>query len=274
VNQSFWIYWHRVLGEGGEGRVHLAYNFQTGTLCVVKVSLCPVPHVAAHYLGNEVERALRARGQHVMRPLAYNLEGPTPFIAYELAQGTLGDEFQQMRARGAVYHPRWALERAIQLLGAVADAHNSGLVHRDVKPDNVMRIGDDLKLGDWGLGRTIDRPAVLQTQAFVGTRNYASPEQVVGYPVDHRADLYAVGVILYEMLVGVRPGFERPLRPPSSYYPNITKDLDTFVWSLLSILPSMRPQTTHVALAWARQIAGQYRVLRWASQHLTLPFPY
>lgn len=100
-----------------------------------------------------------------------------------------------------------AVDITIQLLAAIGHAHSHGIVHRDIKPSNVMLVqGSQVKLLDFGIAR----PAVVDTQltrtgSVIGSLSYMSPEQIRGMPVDHRTDLYATGVTLYEMATGVRP---------------------------------------------------------------------
>jgi eukaryotic-like serine/threonine-protein kinase len=83
------------------------------------------------------------------------------------------------------------------------------VIHRDIKPANILvrALTKQLVISDMGIGRTLDRASSLQTRAFCGTRGYAAPEQEMATPVDHRADLYSVGVILHEMLTGRRGAY-------------------------------------------------------------------
>jgi serine/threonine protein kinase len=104
---------------------------------------------------------------------------------------------------------RWS----VQVLRQLAGLHERNIVHRDVKPANIMISGNDVVLGDVGIGRTLLRPTTLQTRAFVGTQGYAAPEQELANHhrtqagVDHRADIYAVGVILHELVTGIRGSY-------------------------------------------------------------------
>lgn len=149
------------------------------------------------------------------------------------------------------------------MLVAVVQAHAAGVVHRDVKPGNALLVDGRVKLSDFGLGRTLARPAHLQTRMFRGTEAYASPEQLLGWPVDHRADLYAVGVVLYEMLMGVRPIAGRQHASPRARFSNVTVRLEAFLSSLLSLVPRGRPPSALAALKELDEIAREYLMLHY-----------
>lgn len=109
--------------------------------------------------------------------------------------------------RQGVMEPRAALDIVFQILSALEYAHSQGVIHRDIKPANIMLDGAGrVKLMDFGIARSAaDDNPLTQTGAAVGSIYYMSPEQVQGLPVDARADLYSVGVLMYEMATGVRP---------------------------------------------------------------------
>jgi serine/threonine-protein kinase len=160
-------------------------------------------------------------------------------------------------------------------LAALGHVHTHGLVHRDVKPANLLRFGPALKLTDFGTGCSIGDSGAqaLQSQGFVGTRLYASPEQLRGEQVDERSDLYAVGCILHEMLTGVVPARGQRARK----YPHalILPELDALVASLLDESPERRPCN---AMDAARRVDGvleTYRSARKLWMDLELgPSPY
>ncbi len=132
------------------------------------------------------------------------------YLAMEYVEGV--DLKTYLRERGALPFED-ALRIARQILSVLSMAHSQGIVHRDLKPDNIMIVrgaGDpDAKVLDFGLSKLIDRPleASMQTQVgrIIGTPLYMSPEQCAGEEVDHRTDLYAVGLIMYEMVAGSPP---------------------------------------------------------------------
>src|SRR3954467_696006 len=173
----------------------------------------------------------------------------TPYIAMELVDGrTLKD---LVRERGPL-PPGFAVDLTIQVLRALGYAHRRGIVHRDVKPQNVI-LDDEgqAKVADFGIARA-GASEMTETGTIVGTAQYLSPEQAQGQPVSPRSDLYSVGVVLYELLTG-RPPFEasspvtvalkqvseRPV-PPSQLHPGISPALESVVLKALEKEPARR----------------------------------
>ncbi len=273
----FVVDWERCLGGGGEGEVFLGRSLETGELCAVKVSTSLDRAVAREQLAQELERCVRAAGQGVVDLVAWNLDAPRPFLVFELARaGTLADEVSALRKQGRVYHPVGALRRIRGVLEVLAQVHARGLVHRDVKPANLLRFGEEVKLADFGSGRSISRSAALCTDGFIGTRAYAAPEQLRGEPVDERADLYAVGCILHEMLTGELPASQKPRRSPAGYATALVlPELDQLLQSLLAEEPARRPRTAKRAIARLDAVTASYAAARRAWAGLGLgPSPY
>src|SRR5919197_882722 len=125
------------------------------------------------------------------------------FIVFELVEGKTLKELLEEEGRLPV--PQ-ALEIALQVARGLAFAHEHGLVHRDVKPQNVLLNGDgQAKVTDFGIARTLDVDGVTQTGTVLGTSNYIAPEQASGNRVDAQTDVYSLGVVLYELLAGDVP---------------------------------------------------------------------
>src|SRR3989440_12727639 len=125
------------------------------------------------------------------------------FIVFELVEGRTLAEILQEEGRLPV---RRALEIAIQVARGLAFAHEHGLVHRDVKPQNVILNGDGrAKVTDFGIARSLDVQGVTQTGTVLGTSNYIAPEQAQGGTVDGATDVYSLGVVLFELLTGDVP---------------------------------------------------------------------
>src|SRR5213075_833492 len=147
-----------------------------------------------------------------------------------------------------------AIDYARQILGALAFAHRNGIVHRDIKPHNIV-VGPDgrLKVTDFGIARS-GPSQMTEAGSIIGTSQYLSPEQARGAPVDQRSDLYSVGVVLYELLTGTVPfSGSTPLeiamkhlseipRPPSRRRPDVPPDLDRVVLRALAKNPDERYQ--------------------------------
>jgi serine/threonine-protein kinase len=272
----FVVDWNCCLGAGGEGEVFLGRSLESFELCAIKVSTLLDRESAAAQLKSELDRVARVAGDGVVGLVAWNLDAPRPFLVFELAKaGTLADEMKRVCEKEGVYHPTRALERVREVLSALGHVHTHGLVHRDVKPANLLRFGPALKLTDFGTGCSIGDGATeaVQSQGFVGTRLYASPEQLRGEQVDERSDLYAVGCILHEMLTGVVPARGQRVRR----YPHalILPELDALLASLLDECPECRPCS---AVDAARRVDGvleTYRSARQLWMELELgPSPY
>ncbi len=125
------------------------------------------------------------------------------FVAMEYLEGPTLRQVLQMEH---LLPPHRAVEVALQVLAALSFAHSRGVVHRDVKPDNVHLMADGtVKLTDFGIARILTEPSVTAAGQVFGTPSYMSPEQIAGRPVDHRSDLFSLGVMLYEMVAGQKP---------------------------------------------------------------------
>jgi predicted Ser/Thr protein kinase len=200
----------RELGRGGMGRVYLADDARLGRTVALKAL---APHLMRDPSQRERLRAEARAAAALTHPgicTVYALEeiDGDLYIATEFVDGhTLGEEIRAERrpARDEV------LRTARELASALGSAHAKGIVHRDLKPDNVMRgLDGRLKILDFGLARVSaeaadERPRVTQPGMLIGTPAYMAPEQINGLPVDARADVFAVGVLLYEYASGAHP---------------------------------------------------------------------
>ena len=200
----------RELGRGGMGRVYLASDARLGRTVALKAL---APHLTRDPSQRErLRREARAAAAltHPGICTVYALEeiDGDLFIASEFVDGhTLGEEIRAERRPSR----EEMLRTARELASALASAHAKGIVHRDLKPDNVMRgIDGRLKVLDFGLARigvgaVEGAPRMTQPGLLIGTPAYMAPEQINGLPVDVRADVFAVGVLLYEYASGAHP---------------------------------------------------------------------
>jgi eukaryotic-like serine/threonine-protein kinase len=194
------------IGAGGMGEVFRARDAQIGREVAVKV-VSGAPLVSAEFL-RRFELEARAVGalNHVNILTIYDVgeEDGTPYLVTELLEG---ENLRAVLRRGRLAEKR-AVELALQMCRGLAAAHDKGIFHRDLKPENLFLLKDGrLKVLDFGLAKLAgptDAAAVDQTGAIVGTAGYLAPEVLRGEAADHRADLFAVGAILYEMLTGER----------------------------------------------------------------------
>lgn len=230
-----------LVGTGGFGAVYRAFSPTLQHLpLAVKFCLDRTLLPALNQERSNLERLMRAGGPgaaHVVRLYGYDLDHPTPFLVYEYVAG--GDLTAHLAARRAALGrppgPDEVLGWVIQIADGLAFAHRAGLVHRDLKPANVLADGGAPKLADFGLGGVAVRRAVqrsrigastmeylsLAEQASLfrgaGTPLYMSPEQRRGADPDPRHDLYALGVMWFQLLVGdvsreLPPGWAKELR--------------------------------------------------------------
>jgi serine/threonine protein kinase, bacterial len=167
------------------------------------------------------------------------VDGPRPFLVMELVEG--GTLRELLRERGPM--PPHAVTAVLRpVLGALAVAHRNGLVHRDVKPENVLISDDgDVKIADFGLVRALAEAKITSDSVILGTAAYLSPEQVNSGDATPRSDVYACGVLIYELLTGVTPfGGDSPLavayarmdndvRPPSTVIRGVPTQFDDLV---------------------------------------------
>jgi formylglycine-generating enzyme required for sulfatase activity len=199
----------RELGRGGMGIVYEAWQRSLDRRVAVKV-LAPGLASSASALARfrrEAAAAGRLRHPHLVEVHGFGSDGGRHFIAMQFVDGVpLHDCRERFRAPAAV------VGLLLQITDALAYAHAHGLVHRDVKPGNVLVQSDGhALLTDFGVAHDAALPSLTQTGGFVGTLDYASPEQVRGEPVDARTDVWALGVIAHELLTGEHP-FQAPTR--------------------------------------------------------------
>jgi len=200
-----------MIGEGAMARVYKAYDPEIDRTLAIKVLK---PHLSKdeQYRARFLREA-RAAGvlshPNIVTIFDVGVEGDTPYIAMEYIEGmTLGDLIRTERE----FTVREIVNIGIELTRALDYAHRKGIVHRDVKPGNVMMVQDRgiLKVTDFGICQ-LDRPDATElTQRtrlgdVLGTPSYMSPEQVAGGKVDARSDLFSVGVVLYRLITGVLP---------------------------------------------------------------------
>ncbi|NWF99505.1 MAG: serine/threonine protein kinase, partial [Thermoanaerobaculaceae bacterium] len=194
-----------ILGRGGMGTTYRAVRERDGTAAAVKV-----PHEGWRADASFLARFLREGklGEQLHHPRIVRIfeageEGGQPFLAMELLQGKT---LKQLLREEAPLALRRALEMARDIAEALDYAHAKGVVHRDLKPENIMVMGDGvLKVMDFGIARVAGEAGLTASHSFLGTPLYAAPEMVEAKRIDHRADLYALGIILFEMLEGTVP---------------------------------------------------------------------
>ncbi|MET9787945.1 Stk1 family PASTA domain-containing Ser/Thr kinase [Streptomyces canus] len=257
------------IAVGGMATVYRALDTRLDRVLALKVM-----HPALAADGTFVERFIReaksvARLAHpnVVQVFDQGTDGSYVYLAMEYVAGcTLRDV---LRERGAL-QPRAALDILEPVLAALGAAHRAGFVHRDMKPENVL-IGDDgrVKVADFGLVRSVNT-VTSTTGAVLGTVSYLSPEQIEQPgTADARVDVYACGVVLYEMLTGDRPHdgdspavvlykhLHEDVPPPSAVVPGLPYELDELVASATARTPDLRPYDAVALLAQTREAHGR-----------------
>jgi serine/threonine-protein kinase len=203
----------RSLGQGGMGEVYEAVQENLGKRVAVKLLHAQLAHNAGLLarFKREAEAAARLGHANIVEVFDFGVDADgTPFLVMELLAGeSLG---RTLASQGRLSQARVAFIAA-QVLAALAAAHASGFVHRDLKPDNIFLtsvsgVNDIVKLLDFGIAKLTDESTdakLTNTGAVLGTPQYMSPEQARGRSIDARSDLYAMGVVMYEALTGRVP---------------------------------------------------------------------
>lgn len=241
------------IAVGGMATVYRAVDTRLDRVLAVKV-MHPALATDAAFVDRfirEAKSVARLDHPNVVGVFDQGTDGTYVYLAMEYVAGcTLRDV---LRERGAL-QPRIALDVVEPMLAALGAAHLAGLVHRDVKPENVL-IGDDgrVKVADFGLVRAVDTATNSSTDAVLGTVSYLAPEQIEHGTADTRADVYACGVVLYEMLTGGKPHagstpaqvlyqqLHKDVPPPSASVPGLAPELDDLVARATARDPEQRP---------------------------------
>jgi eukaryotic-like serine/threonine-protein kinase len=196
-----------LLGKGAMGEVYRAYDPAIDRLVAIKV-LRPelIAGTGSEQLLERFRREARAAGRrfhpNIVAVWDFGDDNGVPFLAMEFVDGRSLDQI--IKASG-ILEPSRSVAIIIQVLSALGFAHEIGIVHRDIKPSNIMvLLNGHVKIADFGIAR-IDASEFTIVGDLLGTPAYMAPEQLTGGTVDHRADLFAAGVILFEMLTGVKP---------------------------------------------------------------------
>jgi serine/threonine protein kinase len=235
----------RKLGKGGMSEVYLAQSTHASRVCALKI--LPTERTSAPVLDLFIEECTIVSGlnsPYVVRIYDHGVTDDYVYVAMEYIEN--GD----LRERISLgIEPDEARRIFLQLARALDVIHRAGIVHGDIKPQNVMfRDRHSLVLVDFGVSRLIETSTVLRAGQVIGTPAYISPEHVLGQPMDGRSDLYSAGVLLFEMLTGEKPytgdSVDRLLRMHAeSPVPRLPAGLDAFqpvIDRLMAKLPSER----------------------------------
>jgi eukaryotic-like serine/threonine-protein kinase len=247
----------RVLGEGGMGAVYQARDKELDRLIALKVirpELAGNPAILQRFK-QELILARHITHKNVVRIYDLGEADGIKFITMEYVDG---EDLRSLLKHHGKFSPGEAVRIVEQVCRALEAAHAEGVIHRDLKPQNVMRDGQGrIVVMDFGLARSLEEPGMTQTGALVGTLEYMSPEQALGATLDQRSDLFAVGLIFFELLTGRVPykadtalaslmkrTQERAV-PASDIDNSVPKSLSVIVSRCLERDPAHRYQNAH-----------------------------
>ncbi len=256
------------LGKGGMATVYKAYQPKLERWVAVKVLepayITDDSDVLARFR-REAKAIAALRHPNILTVYDYGEEEGLAYIVMEFVErGTLKD-----RLKGEPFEPQRAVGLAIGVGRALAFAHEQGIIHRDVKPANILLPRENWPLlADFGLVKLQQaRRALTQAGMILGTPDYTSPEQALGETADHRADIYALGVVLYEMVTGQLPfktekafdvllmHINEPPPKPHELVPGITEIVEDIILKALAKAPAerfpdMQDMVTSLEAAW------------------------
>jgi serine/threonine-protein kinase len=265
-----------VLGRGGMAEVHRGRDLRLGREVAVKVLRSDLARDPSFQVRFRREAQASASLNHPAIVAVYDTgedrttTGATPYIVMEYVEG---ETLRDVLRREGPLPPQRAMALAADICGALDFSHRNGIVHRDVKPGNVMITPQGtVKVMDFGIARAVSDSAATMTStaAVIGTAQYLSPEQARGESVDARSDVYSMGCMLYELVTGAPPFTgDSPVavayqhvredpKLPSSINPQIPAELDAIVLKSMSKNPANRYQSAaEMRNDLLRALAGQ-----------------
>ena len=265
-----------VLGRGGMAEVHRGRDLRLGREVAVKVLRVDLARDPSFQVRFRREAQAAASLNHPAIVAVYDTgedrtaTGATPYIVMEYVEG---DTLRDVLRREGPLSPERAMALSADICGALDFSHRNGIVHRDVKPGNVMITPQGtVKVMDFGIARAVSDSAATMTStaAVIGTAQYLSPEQARGEGVDARSDVYSMGCMLYELVTGAPPFTgDSPVsvayqhvredpRLPSSINPGIPAELDAILLKAMSKNPANRYQSAaDMRNDLLRALAGQ-----------------
>ena len=258
----------RILGGGGMGEVYLVRDENLGREVALKILRQQYARDVQFVERFEREARSAASLNHPNIVQIYDRGRSEDGSYYIVMEHVPGGTLKDLIVRQGNLDPDEAVRLASQVAEALGTAHAAGVVHRDIKPQNVLLTADgDVKVADFGVARAAEAGTISDSGVVVGTANYMSPEQAMGDPVGPAGDLYSLGVVIYEMLTGEVP-FEadsaisvamkhitEPPRPPRELNPLVPEALDAVVVKLLAKRPEDRHGSAQEAAADLRRAA-------------------
>jgi serine/threonine-protein kinase len=264
-----------VLGRGGMGTVYRGKHNETDEIHAVKI-LAPTyahdPHFRRRF-ESEIKALLKLDHPNIVRLLSYGQEDAMLYFAMELVEG---NSLFQMQRRGHRFQWREILSIASDVAKGLRHAHDRGVIHRDLKPGNLLVEKDEsgkpslVKITDFGIAKRFGS-AQITGNNVLGTMDFMSPEQAKGEPVTIKSDLYSLGTVLFTLLSGKPPfsanSVEESLRnltrvpAPriSTMVPDVPRELDDLIKRLMSKKPDNRVPTAQALIHQIEEVEGQLR---------------
>jgi serine/threonine protein kinase len=253
---------YKILGELGRGAMGIVYRAKDPaldrTVALKTIILAEDSEGGMDYqkrFFQEAKAAGKLTHPHIVTTYDFGEEEGLAYIAMELLEGT---ELRDRMRDGRIIAAPEAVDIARQIADGLGFAHERGVVHRDIKPSNIMLLArGQAKIMDFGIARMRVGDVKTSTGIVLGTPKYMSPEQVEGSPVDQRSDIFSLGVVLYEMLTGIRlfSGEDAPQimhnvahgehEPPTRVNPELPAMLDFIIARALKKDPAVRYQDAY-----------------------------
>ncbi|MEA3341830.1 MAG: serine/threonine-protein kinase, partial [Chloroflexota bacterium] len=262
------------LGTGGMSEVYKAYQPGLDRYVAIKVlhTFLATEKDFLTRFQREAKFAAMLRHPNIVRVHDFDTENNAYYMVMEFVEGpSLKTRLQEIAKQGQLL----PLEEVVRIVSAVANAldyaHSRGTVHRDIKPANIMFTHDEeVILMDFGIAKMVDVVGLTASGAMVGTPAYMAPEQGMGQAGDERADIYSLGVVLYQLATGRLPfdaetpmgvvlkHINEPLPPPTTVAPNLSPGIEAVIEHALTKSPEDRYQTAkELAADLKRAMAGQ-----------------
>ncbi len=246
----------RLIGEGGMALVYLAYDEVLGREVAVKV-LRPELAEDSQTLLRFIREAYAARRLDHLNVVEIYDVGESGDLHYIVMEYIQGSTLKEVIASSGAMPARRAISIMKKLLSAIAQAHQRNIIHRDIKPQNILVSRDgELKISDFGIAISADSKDTLSSQnAVMGSAHYIAPESAAGKDADKRVDLYSLGIVFFELLCGSVPftgtsspeialkHLQDPLPPIQPYNPTVTQAIENIVIKATAKSPDERFQS-------------------------------
>jgi serine/threonine protein kinase len=263
------------LGRGGMAEVYKALQTSLERYVAIKVMhpfLADAQGFAARF-EREAKSVAALHHPNIVQVYDFDVEAETPYMVMEFIEGaTLKTRLESLSHRGQPLPLKAALKIVREIGHALAYAHKRNVVHRDVKPANVMvDTGGRVILTDFGIAKILTGPSYTASGATIGTPAYMAPEQGLGQSGDHRSDLYSLGVMLYQLTTGELPfdadtpmavmlkHINEDLPPPHSVNPNLPESVERVILKSMAKKPADRYQTVDEMLADLEKVGAAAR---------------